>query len=96
MGEDDLLADSQAESDAFVIESVWVVQLAIPREESLQVSFADAASGVLHVHYQHVLDEVIAGLDVDGAARGVFQRIFNQVDQHLLQADLVSVQPRQP
>ncbi len=49
---------------------------------------------VSHMHNQHLLNVVEAHNDQDSAPRrSELDRIFYQIDEHLLQSDLVSDQP---
>ena len=67
------------------------MQLSKATEQLWKLFLGDSDPGVLNMEQQLLLDRVIAGLYFDRANCREFERIFDQVDQDLLHASLVSV-----
>ena len=64
-------------------------------EEVLEILGSDPAARVTHVNYQLLLDVVVARVHPDEAACRELDRVLDQIDQNLLQADFVSLETGQ-
>ena len=60
-------------------------------EQVLDVLGGDSAARVTHMHNQQLLDVVVARVHLDVALRRELDRVLDQIDQNLLQADFVTL-----
>ena len=82
----------QAEPYTVLVQAIGIFQLAKPREQPLQIILRNATPRVLHMHHKQTLHKVEARLDHYLARLCKFERVFDQIDQHLFQSELVSVE----
>lgn len=73
----DSLAYGEPQTYTLLIEILGVFKLAETMEESLLVFVLDALPSVLHVHYQHLVDEVERSLYTDRATCRELQRVLD-------------------
>lgn len=89
---DDLLGNVQPETDTLVVELRGPLQLSEAREELWHVLLTDALATVLDMHDELALVGVEAVSDINSAVFCEFYCVFDEVDQDLLEAPLVSDQ----
>ena len=56
----------------------------------MSISLSNTSSLVNDLHFEHIIWPVIARFNRDGFIGGELERIFCQVNQHLLEANLVT------
>lgn len=84
-----LLYDGEPEADTRTVHSCSPVQLAEAAKQKREVFWGDSYSRVLYMDDQAPNVLVVVGLDLNGAAPGEFDRVFDQVDHNLLESPLV-------
>ena len=80
----DFAANRQAHAEPFLVDVFGAGQLAKGFEELVLLVWLDAFARVDDSDYEHLSLVVVGCLNYDGPLVGEFERVFHQVDQHLL------------
>lgn len=90
---DDRFADGQAEADPFDVATLRVLSLPESLEESVTVFALYPEPCVADEDHQHLLNVVVGDSDANHLTMaGELERILQQVDQHLLEANKVTIE----
>lgn len=88
----DLTYDGQAQADPLVVQLCRSMQLAKASEELLNVIWGDTRARVTHLHLEALILLYVFLLDLYDTLLGEFNRIFDEVNEHLFVASLVTYQ----
>ena len=85
-----LLHDGQAKADSLVVLICCTVQLTKAREQLRLVFLRDPSARVGNSHEKQAFLRLVADLHLDEALLREFERVLDQIDEHLLETALIA------